>query len=147
MVADKIHSRATGPLKHDTRQPASGRSNNGGLRIGEMESWALWSHGISSFTKESFMERSDKFNVQIDETNGLIQYDNDINNKCNIQLPYAMKLMLQELETMSIAPRLVTETNISNKPVFDYLKKNYSSGKNIDNIYNDNIPEDLYEDN
>ena len=37
MVADKMHSRGTGPLQNLTRQPAGGRSNNGGGRIGEME--------------------------------------------------------------------------------------------------------------
>ena len=54
MVDDKIHSRATGPLQHLVRQPASGRSNKGGLRTGEnSEQWAIWAHGLSYFMKES----------------------------------------------------------------------------------------------
>ena len=52
MVADKMHSRATGPVQALIRQPASGRANNGGLRIGEMERDSILSHGLSSFLGE-----------------------------------------------------------------------------------------------
>jgi len=145
MVADKVHSRATGKVQHLVRQPVGGKSNNGGGRIGEMERDSIISHGISSFLKESNMERSDKFKVQVDKTSGLIQYDEDTNNKVTVQLPYAMKLMIQELQTMSISLRLMTETEVYNKPVFDYLRDNYYSGKNVDDIYDEELPEDLYE--
>ena len=114
MVADKMHSRATGKDNYLVRQPAAGRANNGGLRIGEMERDSILSHGISQFLNESVMERSDKFNVQIDTNTGLISYDDSKETKANIQIPYAMKLLLQELESMGIAPRLITDKNIDN---------------------------------
>ena len=126
MVDDKIHSRATGPLQHLVRQPASGRSNKGGLRIGEMEQWAIWAHGLSYFMKESVMERSDAFRVQIDKKSGLISYDDKKEDKNMVNIPYCMKLFLQELESMSISPRLVIENQQSNRPLMEALHQNIS---------------------
>ncbi len=123
MVADKMHSRGTGPLQALIRQPAAGRANNGGLRIGEMERDSILSYGIGSFLKESMMDRSDKFIVQVDEKSGLIDY-NDNKDKCMVHMPYAMKMLLQELQTMCIYPRLEIDTHISNKPVFKHLLNN-----------------------
>jgi len=124
MVADKMHSRSTGPLQSLIRQPAHGRSNNGGGRIGEMERDSIISHGISSFLNESMMERSDKYTCPIDETTGLISNDPN-ENTVNINIPYAAKMLFQEIQTMSIAPRLETDTPISNPAVFDYLLNNF----------------------
>ena len=105
MVADKMHSRGTGPLQSLTRQPAAGRSNNGGLRIGEMERDSILAHGVSSFLQESLMERADKFSMPIDETTGFIGTGDE---GTQIQVPYAAKLLVQELQTMSIGPRILT---------------------------------------
>ena len=126
MVDDKIHSRATGPLQHLVRQPASGRSNKGGLRIGEMEQWAIWAHGLSSFMRESVMERSDAYKVQVDKKTGLISYDDKKEDKTMVNLPYCMKLLLQELECMSISTRLVTESPQTNRQLMEALHQNIS---------------------
>ena len=124
MVADKMHSRGTGPVQALIRQPAAGRANNGGLRIGEMERDSILSHGVSCFLQESMMKRSDEYSVQINESTGLIDYTDDETKKCTIQVPYAMKMMLQELQSMCIYPRIVVENNVANKPVFEHLIKN-----------------------
>ena len=138
MVDDKKHSRATGKLQHLVRQPASGRANEGGLRIGEMEQWAIWGHGMSYFMRESVMERSDSFHVQVDKKTGLISYDNKKEDKDMINIPYCMKLFLQELETMAIAPRIVTETHQNNKELMIQMHQNISKHS----IENDFFDED-----
>ena len=108
MVADKVHSRGTGPYQSLTKQPAAGRANNGGLRIGEMERDSILAHGVSGFLRESMMERSDKCTVPIDQQTGFI--DSEIGpNTAEIQIPYAFKLLMQELQAMSLGPRVVTE--------------------------------------
>ena len=121
MVADKMFSRSTGPKQNLTRQPAEGRGNQGGLRIGEMERDSILGHGVAGFLNESMMERSDKLNVQIDKYTGLISYDDKpLHDKNIIQIPYASKLLIQELQTMSIIPRLVTGVDIDNPVLFEH---------------------------
>jgi DNA-directed RNA polymerase II subunit RPB2 len=123
MVKDKQHSRSIGPMVNLTRQPAEGRSRDGGLRFGEMERDCMISHGASRFTKGRMYDCSDKFQVHVCNKCGLIVAYNDkagihICNNCNnktdfslVKLPYACKLLFHELMTMNIAPRLITNSN------------------------------------
>ena len=80
MVKDKINYRATGPRTALTRQPVSGRANDGGLRIGEMERDSLISHGISSFLRESMMERGDKYHMAVCNKTGMLAIYNPSKN-------------------------------------------------------------------
>jgi len=125
MVADKMHSRGEGPKQNLTRQPVGGRANNGGGRIGEMERDSILSHGLSKFLNESVMERSDKYSVQINENSGLINYEEDNENNSTVQMPYSMKLLLQELQCMSVAPRLDINQDIENPAVLDFIENNF----------------------
>jgi DNA-directed RNA polymerase II subunit RPB2 len=121
MVNDKTHSRCTGPMVTLTRQPAEGRSRDGGLRLGEMERDVLLAHGISSMLKEQLLDKSDHFRAYICKKCGNFAVVNPQSKmyqckSCNnytgfseIRLPYACKLFLQELNTMSIAPRMITK--------------------------------------
>ena len=112
-------------MNYLTKQPAAGRANNGGLRIGEMERDSILSHCIASFLNESVMERSDKYKVQIDNKTGMISHDGDDGNKKMVKMPHAMKLLIQELESMSVATRLITEDSV-NEDIFNELHKNIS---------------------
>jgi hypothetical protein len=80
MVKDKINYRARGPRTNLTRQPVSGRANDGGLRIGEMERDAVISHGASIFLSESMMERGDKYQMAICNKTGMIAVYNPARN-------------------------------------------------------------------
>jgi DNA-directed RNA polymerase beta subunit len=105
MVEDKINYRATGPKKLLTHQPVEGRSNDGGLRIGEMERDVLVSYGISKFLNESLMERSDKSEVLFQPETGLIDA-NAKSQPSKLEIPYALKLIVHELEAMHISMKL-----------------------------------------
>ena len=120
MVSDKQHSRSIGPMVNLTRQPAEGRSRDGGLRFGEMERDAMISHGASKFIRGRMYDASDKYQVHVCKKCGLIATYNDsmhvhICNTCEnrsdfayVEIPYACKLLFQELITMNIAPRIMT---------------------------------------
>jgi DNA-directed RNA polymerase II subunit RPB2 len=72
MVKDKINYRARGPMTSLTKQPVSGRSNNGGLRIGEMERDSIIAHGATNFLTESMMERGDKYYMAVCNQTGML---------------------------------------------------------------------------
>ena len=107
MVEDKINYRATGPRKLLTHQPVEGRSNDGGLRIGEMERDVLVSYGISKFLNESLMERSDKSEVLFQPETGLLDA-NAQTQPSKLTIPYALGLIIHELEAMHISVKLAS---------------------------------------
>ncbi|KAH3763367.1 DNA-directed RNA polymerase III subunit RPC2 [Pelomyxa schiedti] len=112
MVLDKMHARARGPRTMLTRQPTEGRSRDGGLRLGEMERDCLIGYGASSLILERLMISSDQFLINVCETCGIIaqknwcQYCKSAGNISCMQIPYACKLLFQELHSMNIVPRL-----------------------------------------
>ncbi|GET52373.1 beta and beta-prime subunits of DNA dependent RNA-polymerase [Rhizophagus irregularis DAOM 181602=DAOM 197198] len=115
MVVDKMHARARGPRAVLTRQPTEGRSRDGGLRLGEMERDCLVGYGASMLLMERLMISSDQFDVHVCEQCGLLGYKGWCQNcksskfMVTMQMPYAAKLLFQELQSMNIAPRLILE--------------------------------------
>ena len=121
MVCDKMHSRnSNGPIVLLTRQPAEGRARDGGLRLGEMEVECNWAHGTMYFLKERFMECSDNYRVFVcKKCNRLANVNPDKNKyKCNfcgnklnfaeLRIPFASKLLMQEIQSMSIGAKFIT---------------------------------------
>jgi len=108
MVLDKIHSRSRGKKTALTRQPTEGRSKDGGLRIGEMEKDCLVGYGASCLLLERLMLSSDLFLASICGKcgylgmKGFCQYCDDGSNMAEIKMPYAFKLLTQELMSMNI---------------------------------------------
>lgn len=132
MVNDKQHSRAIGPMVNLTRQPAEGRARDGGFRIGEMERDVMLAHGMSKFCRERLYDVSDKYSVNVCKKCGMVASYNDGVSKsrlysngdftvhlcktCNnttdfalVEVPYAYKLLSQELQTINVVPRIITE--------------------------------------
>ncbi|KAJ1735701.1 DNA-directed RNA polymerase III complex subunit Rpc2 [Coemansia biformis] len=115
MVADKMHARARGPRAVLTRQPTEGRSRDGGLRLGEMEKDCLIGYGASMLLLERLMFSSDAFEVHVCGDCGYIGYKGwcqmcrSSKSMVPIKIPYACKLLFQELQSMNIMPRLVME--------------------------------------
>ena len=117
MVANKMHARATGKIQLLTRQPIEGRSQGGGLRLGEMEKDCFVAHGASMLLKERF--DSDRTLVHVCEECGMIAvYDNfkhrEYCTKCGgntkvsvVEIAYAFKLLVDELKSMGIYPKLI----------------------------------------
>jgi DNA-directed RNA polymerase II subunit RPB2 len=155
MVKDKINFRARGPNTALTRQPVSGRANDGGLRIGEMERDVLVSHGITGFLKESMMERGDKYYMAVCNQTGMlaiynpakqlfmspmadgpIKFTGSLDGKdlriehitkfgrsfSVVSVPYTLKLLIQELQSINVQMRVITEDNIKQLENLSYSK-------------------------
>ena len=158
MVKDKINYRALGPRTALTKQAVSGRANDGGLRIGEMERDAVISHGATEFLRESMMERGDSYRMAICNTTGMmaiynpsknvflspmadgpIKFTGNISDNSMhidsisqfgrhfsvVNVPYSLKLLMQELLSVNVSMRIITEDNIEQL-------ENMSFSNNID---------------
>lgn len=128
LVDDKIHARATGPVNVLTRQPSEGKARDGGKRFGEMERDCLIAWGVALLLKNNLCDYSDKTNIKLCYHCGSIAYikksrnekgqiNDDYEMRCtfcqnqdsnmtptvhNIEIPYATKLLIQELQSMAI---------------------------------------------
>jgi DNA-directed RNA polymerase II subunit RPB2 len=79
------------------------------------------SHGASRFTRERLYDVSDKYQVHVCSKCGMVAAYNDAlgihcckmcDNRTDfayVEIPYSCKLLFQELQTMNVVPRIMTE--------------------------------------
>lgn len=114
-VGDKIHSRARGPVTLLTKQPTEGRSQEGGLRLGEMEKDVFVGHGASLLLKERFGADSTKIYAE-ENTGEMGYYDHEEDQVVRpsgdpgefeqVEVPHAFLLLMNELKSTMIDNKL-----------------------------------------
>jgi len=128
LVSGKIHARNHGNVQMLFRQPCEGRSKEGGLRFGEMERDAMISHGASRFLVERLFDMSDPFKIPVCTKCGMIPHHWKVCENCTNQerrhkvqevpLPYACKLLFQELMAMGIRITMKLDETSQTKQLF-----------------------------
>ena len=107
LVDDKIHARSVGPYALVTQQPLGGKAQFGGQRFGEMEVWALEAYG-AAYTLQEILT------VKSDDTTGRVKTYEAIVKGQNVPkagIPEAFKVMVKELQSLSLDVRVLDEQN------------------------------------
>lgn len=109
-VCDKIGFRSYGPVDSITMQGLRGRSNDGAMRLGNMELNAIWGHGIMNFLGEAFIQKADGQIIAYDEDDGMFPSNRGSGSKFtrSVQVPRAFDVLSQEIKGLGIDIRVKT---------------------------------------
>lgn len=111
-------------MEFGMKEATEGRTRDGGLRIGEMERDAMCAHGIAQLLKERTVDNSDIYTCYVCDTCGLFAHKvpdkkyytcrtcQDTTKISKIIIPYAFKLLMQELRSINILGRIRTSRSI-----------------------------------
>jgi DNA-directed RNA polymerase II subunit RPB2 len=121
MVIDKIQAAAIATKDTHTRQPVQGKKRGGAVRLGEMERDCLIAHGVSVALKDALFYRSDPYRIHVcTKCDHPAYFDRSqrvgVCHTCTkgtydvvqVDIPYAGKLLFQELNAMGISVRFGT---------------------------------------
>ena len=117
MVFDKQHARGTGLVTALTRQPVPGRARDGAMRCGEMETWAILSHGASQMLRDRLVDNSDPYTVYVcggcrhladgnkEKGTRHCRMCGNGNQVVPVDMKYASRLAAHEFATMNVFPQ------------------------------------------
>jgi len=91
-----------------------------GIKVGEMEKDCMISHGASAFLKERLLDQSDSYTTCVCKLCGMTAIQDVLNNTsyckgcktsdvAEVTIPYAYKLLAQELQAANIVARMNVE--------------------------------------
>jgi DNA-directed RNA polymerase subunit beta len=106
LVEDKIHARSTGPYSLITQQPLGGKAQFGGQRFGEMEVWALEAYGAAYTLQEMLTVKSDDTVGRVKAYESIVKSE----NIAEPSVPESFKVLLKEIQSLSLDATLVAET-------------------------------------
>ncbi len=95
MSADKINARSVGSYSLITQQPLGGKAQHGGQRLGEMEVWALESHGAANILQEMLTVKSDDVVGRVETYEKITREETDLGKT---SLPASFKVLINELK-------------------------------------------------
>eukprot|EP00249_Psilotum_nudum_P002736 c15865_g1_i1 orf=377-859(+) len=119
MAEDRIKYRSLGPTHILTHQPVSDRKRHGGVKIGEMERDCLLAHGACANVQERLFVLSDPYIMYICSKCHMVAAKDTKGYHCRfcrsnyhivqVHMPYACKLLYQELLSVGITLRFFTQ--------------------------------------